>query len=60
MISEKKMATAKEKKGFLNFIEKVGNSLPHPATIFLILCVFIIILSHVMAKMGVSVVYTQE
>lgn len=58
MIGEKKMAKAKEKKGFLNFIEKVGNSLPHPATIFLILCTFIIILSHVMAKMGVSVVYT--
>lgn len=56
------MAIVKEKKkkkfSFLNAIEKVGNKLPHPATIFIILCVGIVILSHVLAKMGVQVTYT--
>ena len=46
-----------KKKGILNFIEKVGNALPHPATIFVILCGIIMVVSHVMAKMGVSVTY---
>ena len=58
----KLMAIVKEKKkkkfSFLNAIEKVGNKLPHPATIFIILCVGIVILSHVLAKMGVQVTYT--
>lgn len=57
MIGKKEQVNVKEKKGILNFIEKVGNALPHPATIFLILCAGIIILSHIMAKMGVSVTY---
>ena len=46
-----------KKKGILNFIEKVGNALPHPATIFVILCGIIMVVSHVMAGMGVSVTY---
>ena len=46
-----------KKKGILNFIERVGNALPHPATIFVILCAVIIVVSHIMAKMGVSVTY---
>ncbi|MGL4762319.1 MAG: AbgT family transporter [Sarcina sp.] len=46
-----------KKKGILNFIEKVGNALPHPATIFVILCGVIMVVSHIMAKMGVSVTY---
>ncbi len=53
----------KEKKlksngGILGAIERVGNKLPHPATIFVILCAIIIVVSAVMAKMGVSVTYT--
>ncbi len=53
----------KEKKlksngGILGAIEKVGNKLPHPATIFVILCAIIIVVSAVMANMGVSVTYT--
>lgn len=47
-----------KKKGFLSFIERVGNALPHPATIFVILCAFIIVLSAILASMGVSVTYT--
>ena len=48
----------KKKKGFLGTVERVGNKLPHPATIFVILCAIIIVVSAVMAKMGVSVTYT--
>ena len=45
-------------KGILNSIEKIGNKLPHPATIFVILCGIIIVVSAIMARMGVSVTYT--
>ena len=45
-------------KGILNSIERIGNKLPHPATIFVILCGIIILVSGIMAKMGVSVTYT--
>lgn len=46
-----------KKKGILNFIERVGNALPHPATIFVILCAIIMVVSYIMAEMGVSVTY---
>ena len=48
----------KKNKGILNAIERVGNKLPHPATIFVILSAIIIALSAVMAKMNISVTYT--
>ena len=47
-----------KKRGFLGSIEKVGNALPHPAMIFVALCVIIAVLSQILAKMGVSVNYT--
>ena len=47
-----------KKKGFLSMVERVGNALPHPATIFIILCAIIIVLSALLASMGVSVTYT--
>lgn len=47
-----------KQKGFLGMVERVGNGLPHPATIFVILCVGIVVLSAVLAKMGVGVTYT--
>ncbi len=46
------------KRGVLGAIERVGNKLPHPATIFVILCSIIIVISSIMSKMGVSVTYT--
>ena len=46
-----------KKRGILGFIETVGNKLPHPATIFVILCVGVVILSHFLASRGVSVTY---
>ena len=42
---------------FLGAIERAGNVLPHPATLFVILAVLIVILSAVTAWMGVSVVH---
>ena len=51
----------KEKSTFLmrslDRIERVGNSLPHPATIFFILAVAVAIISMLAANAGVSVTY---
>jgi aminobenzoyl-glutamate transport protein len=42
---------------FLDGIEKVGNKVPHPAIIFIGLCVFVIVLSAVLALFDVKVTY---
>lgn len=42
---------------FLGAIERAGNILPHPATLFVILAVFVIILSAIAAGLGWSVVH---
>lgn len=39
---------------FLNGVEKTGNSLPHPITMFAILSVLIVLISGICAAMGVS------
>ncbi len=41
----------------LAFIERVGNKVPHPAIMFIALCVGIIILSQILAWVGVSATY---
>ncbi len=41
-----------ENKGFLKKIEQIGNALPHPSMIFVILCVIIAVISHFAAKSG--------
>lgn len=41
----------------LDGIERVGNKVPHPAIIFLALCGVVIVLSAVLAAIGVSVTY---
>ncbi|WP_290690361.1 AbgT family transporter [Haematobacter sp. UBA3484] len=43
--------------GFLGTVERVGNAVPHPAIIFLILIGIIIVLSTIFGLMGTSVVY---
>ncbi|MBX3285293.1 MAG: AbgT family transporter [Acidimicrobiales bacterium] len=43
--------------GLLNAIERIGDKVPHPAIIFLALCGFVIVLSAVLAAIGVSVTY---
>ena len=40
---------------FLDFIEKVGNKVPHPVVIFLILIAIVIVLSGVLGAIGTSV-----
>lgn len=53
----------KKKKGWiskcLTGIEVVGNKLPHPVTIFILLTLIIIGVSEICAKLGVSVSYQQ-
>ena len=42
---------------FLDSIEKIGNKLPNPLTLFVILSFAIVILSYFLNKMGISVTY---
>ena len=44
---------------FLNGIELVGNKLPHPVTIFILLTLIIIAVSEICARLGVLVTYEQ-
>src|SRR5690606_11390039 len=40
---------------FLNIIERAGNALPHPATLFAILAVLVVVLSWVASQSSLSV-----
>lgn len=51
-------AEKQKKRGFLGMVERVGNALPHPAIIFVILCAIVMVLSHFLAKQGLTVTYT--
>jgi aminobenzoyl-glutamate transport protein len=42
---------------FINWVEVVGNKLPHPFTLFVILAVITLLLSWVLASAGVQVTY---
>jgi len=39
---------------FLNIIEKAGNTLPHPATLFFLLSLFVVVLSWIVSAIGFS------
>jgi aminobenzoyl-glutamate transport protein len=41
----------------LGFIERVGNKVPHPAIVFIALCVGVIILSQILHWIGISATY---
>ena len=45
------------KSGWLDRIERLGNKVPHPAIIFLGLCLLVIVLSWVLSLFSVSVTY---
>ena len=51
-----------QKKGFfdkfLDKVEKVGNKLPHPVTIFFILAILVIVVSEICVRTGIEVTYT--
>ena len=53
----KKVKDQNDVGGFLKGVEKIGNKLPHPAMIFAILSVIVIIVSYFAAKSGMSVTY---
>ena len=42
---------------FINWVEVVGNKLPHPFTLFVILCVVTLVLSFLLSNAGVAVTY---
>ncbi|MDR8019545.1 AbgT family transporter [Nesterenkonia aerolata] len=41
-------------QGFLDLVEFAGNKLPHPATLFALLAVFVVVLSWLLSQLGVS------
>jgi aminobenzoyl-glutamate transport protein len=43
--------------GFLNFVERAGNKLPHPGTLFALFAVGIILVSEIAARLNLSVVH---
>lgn len=51
------MKNEKKSIGILGYVEKIGNILPHPTTLFIILCAIIAIISHIAYKAGVAVNY---
>jgi aminobenzoyl-glutamate transport protein len=55
-------ATGKGKSGggmqkALDMIERIGNKVPHPAVIFLLLCVLVIVLSAILSALNVHATY---
>lgn len=54
-ISERKINERKESE-ILNWVEKVGNKIPHPFMLFFFLCVFIILLSWVLSYLSIGVI----
>ena len=40
---------------FLDVVERIGNKVPHPSLIFLLLIVLIIVLSHVFYLLGTMI-----
>ncbi|MFO7977603.1 MAG: AbgT family transporter [Bacteroidales bacterium] len=45
-----------QSKGFLRWVEQMGNKLPHPFWIFVWICIIIIVLSGITAFFGVSAI----
>lgn len=52
------MVTKKDKVSLLDRVERVGNKLPHPVVIFIILSGVLIVISAILSAMGVEVNYT--
>jgi aminobenzoyl-glutamate transport protein len=47
-----KLLSTNQKKGFLYFVEKVGNKLPHPAIFFALMAVAVLVLSFIGSLLG--------
>ena len=48
------MNTGEKKKGFLGWIERVGNKMPHPLALFMYITAIVLVMSLVLGLMGVS------
>ncbi len=48
---------AKDVGGFFKTVERVGNALPHPAILFFLMSIVLIVVAEIMSRMGVSVDY---
>jgi aminobenzoyl-glutamate transport protein len=62
MNSQKSEQIEKSKKPmekFIKAVERGGNLLPHPVTLFTILAIFVLVLSYFLAKANVSVTYME-
>ena len=44
-------------QNFLDVVERVGNKVPHPAVIFLIIIAIVIVLSQILPMLGTSISY---
>jgi len=63
---DQKLDLEREKKGakphtridkMLNTIERIGNKVPHPSIIFLILILLVVVLSHIFASIGAQATF---
>lgn len=57
MQKKDKKADSSKGRGLLGAIESIGNRLPHPAVIFILLALIIILISEWIARSGVSATY---
>ncbi|NLX61264.1 MAG: AbgT family transporter [Tissierellia bacterium] len=57
MSKKQTQQSKQEVKGFLKTVERLGNALPHPAMIFFILSLAIVLISGIVAKVGEPVTY---
>lgn len=55
VVSKKKKPRKKVFTRFLDFVEKAGNILPHPATLFAIFALLVIVVSGIAASLNLSV-----
>ncbi|AZP03456.1 AbgT family transporter [Jeotgalibaca ciconiae] len=56
-MSEKNHPNSAKGTGFLGKIENLGNKLPHPVVIFVLLALLIIVISEITARAGVNATY---
>ncbi|SHH40215.1 aminobenzoyl-glutamate transport protein [Anaerosphaera aminiphila DSM 21120] len=56
-MKNEKQKNSQEIGGFLKGVERIGNKLPHPAILFVILSVIVIIASEIVSRVGHPVTY---
>ncbi|MEL3907432.1 MAG: AbgT family transporter, partial [Treponemataceae bacterium] len=54
---KKKTRSKNEVGGFLKTVERIGNTLPHPAIIFVIMSLILVVIAEILARFGVSFTY---